>query len=241
MTAIQPEDIINFLKSELSFRDTYQQIVAQRIVARVAEEKSIVVTEEEIQDEANRERRELRLEKAADTLNWLSMQMITPEDWEVGIRNRLLARKLAETMFAKEVEKFFMQNRLEFEQVVLHQMVIEDEKLAQELYFQIEEGEISFYDAAHQYDIDQQRKQKCGYEGILYRWAIAPEIVPLVFSSTPQQLVGPVKTDQGYHLFIVAERIPAELTPQRYQEILNQMFKNWLNTEVENSLRGNRE
>lgn len=235
-TEVQTEDIINFLKSELSFREVYQQILTQRIIAKYAEEKSITVSEAEIQAEANQQRRKLRLEKASDTLNWLSQQMITPADWEVGIRNRLLAQKLAESMFAQDVERFFNQNRLEFEQVVLYQMIVADDKLAQELYYQIEEGETSFYDAAHQYDIDSTRRQKCGYEGVLYRWAIAPDIATLVFSSIPQQLIGPIKTEQGYHLLIVEEKIPAELTPQRYQEILQQMFKQWLNTQIESLL-----
>lgn len=58
-------------------------------------------------------------------------QMLTPLDWEVGIRNRLLTQKLAFFLFGKEVEQFFVENRSQFEQVVLYQFVVKDEKLAQ--------------------------------------------------------------------------------------------------------------
>lgn len=130
-----------------------------------SQEKGIIVTTEEIEIEADRQRREQRLEKAVDTLTWLAEQFVSPYDWEVGIRNQLLAQKVAQTLFAKEVKKFFNKNRKEFEQVILYQMIVTSEKLAQELYYQIEEGEISFYDAAHIYDIDDNRRHKCGYEG----------------------------------------------------------------------------
>ena len=231
--AIDPEEIVNFLKSEMNLQEVCQQILFQRVVYRAAQEKGITVTTEEIQDEADIQRREKRLEKAEDTLAWLVRQLISPHDWEMGIRNRLLAQKLAKVLFAEEVKRFFVQNRLEFEQVILYQMIVSSEKLAQELYYQIEEGEISFYDAAHLYDIDDDRRYKCGYEGKVYRWAIPADLAAVVFSTPPQQLIGPIKTEQGYRLLRVEELIPAELTSQRYAEILNNMFQQWLVTELD--------
>lgn len=229
---MEPEEIVNFLKSEIKLKDICINIASQKIIEKVAQEKGINVTTEEIEIEADRQRREKRLEKASDTVRWLEQEMLAPLDWEVGIRNRLLTQKLALALFAKEVEQFFMQNRLEFEQVILYQFVVKDEKLAQELYYQIEEGEICFYQAARVHDIDENRRYKCGYEGKMYRWAISPEIVALVFNAPQKQLVGPIKTEHGYHLFIVEDYIPAELTPKRYEEILYNMFQYWLNAEV---------
>ncbi len=230
---IEPEEIVNFLKVKMSLRKIYEEILFQRIINSSAALRGVNVTIEEIEAEANRQRREKHLEKATDTLAWLSEQLVTPNDWENGIRNRLLADKLAEALFSKDVETFFSQHRLEFEQVVLYEIIVADEKLAQELYYQIEEGEISFYDAAHRYHIDEQCRQKCGYEGEVYRWSMQPNIAAIIFSIPPQHLIGPIKTDKGYHLMIIEEMIPAELTVNRYQEILNQMFQQWLVSELE--------
>ena len=230
---MEPEEIINCLKTETQLKEVCTKILSQRIIEKVAQQKDISVNTEEIEIEANRQRREKRLEKASDTLRWLEQQMLTPLDWEVGIRNRLLKQKLALKLFGKEVEQFFIQNRSEFEQVVLYQFVVSGEKLAQELYYQIEESEISFYQAARLHDIDENRRYKCGYEGKVYRWAVIPQIAPQVFNASPQQLVGPIKTDNGYHLFMVEDYIPAELTPKRYQEILDNMFEQWLDTELD--------
>jgi len=230
---LEPEEIISFLKSKIKLKEICINITFQKIIEKVAREKGIEVTTEEIEIEANRQRREKRLEKASDTVRWLEQQMLTPLDWEVGIRNHLLSQKLASALFAKEVEQFFLHNRLEFEQVDLYHFVVKDEKLAQELYYQIEEGEICFYQAAHIHDIDENRRYKCGYEGKVYRWAVLPEIVSLVFNAPLKQLIGPIKTEYGYHLFIVEDYIPAELTPERYEEILDRMFGQWLNTQLD--------
>ncbi len=231
--AIESDEIIHFLKTEIKLKEICIKILYQRVIEKTAQQKGINISTEEVELEADRQRREKRLEKASDTVRWLEQQMLAPLDWEVGIRNSLLRRKLAFALFAKEVEEFFIQNRSKFEQVFLYQFVVSHEKLAQELYYQIEEGEISFYQAARLHDIDKNRRYKCGYEGKLYRWAVMPEIASVVFSSLPKQLVGPIKTENGYHLFIVEEYIPAELTPERYEEILYNMFQQWLDSEVD--------
>ncbi|WP_026793819.1 peptidylprolyl isomerase [Planktothrix prolifica] len=230
--SLDDEEIIGFLKQNLEFKEVYQKILSQKVIDQVAEERGITVTDEEIQNQANQQRHEKRLEKAADTLAWLADQMITSDDWEAGIRERLLAEKLAEFLFAKDVEKYFIQNRLNFEQVSLYQIIVPYERLARELFYQIEEEEISFYHAAHLYDIDPKRREQCGYEGKLYRWGLKADFAAIVFGSNPGEILSPVKTDQGYHLILVEEFIQAELTPERYQEILQKLFKDWLASEL---------
>ena len=231
-TSIEPDRIVSFLKRNIQLREVYEKILQQSVIERVARERGIAVTPEEIQAEAERQRRERRLEKASDTLAWLAAQKITPDDWEAGICDRLLAQKLADHLFAKEVEKFFAQNRLDFDRVLLYQIIVTDFNLAQELFYQIEEREISFYEAAHLYDIDEKRRQQCGFEGKLDRWQFKPDIAAAVFGAPIGVASGPLQTALGYHLFMVEEFIPAELTPQRYQDILDRIFKEWLTSEL---------
>lgn len=230
---IQPEEVVKFLKKEMRLKEVYQKILINKVIWQAAEARGITITAEEIEAEAENQRRERHLERAADTLEWLADQLVTPSDWERGICDRLLSHKLAQVLFADEVENFFTQNHTEFDQVILYQIIIESETLAQELYYQIEDGEISFYHAAQIHDIDIHRRRKCGYEGIVYRFALQPDIATVVFRASPRQVIGPYKTEQGYHLFLVEEFLPAELTPERYQEILDKMFQHWLSTELQ--------
>jgi parvulin-like peptidyl-prolyl isomerase len=231
-TSVELDDIVSFLKKDIQLKDVCQRILYQRVINQAAQERGLTVTPEEIQAEANQLRREKRLEKASDTLAWLADQMITADDWEAGICDRLMAKKLAQFLFAKEAEKFFAQNKLDFDQILLYQIIVPYERLAHEIFYQIEEQEISFYEAAHLYDIDERRRQQCGYEGKLYRWSLKPDIAAVVFSAQLGEVIGPLTTEQGYHLLLVEEFLPAELTPERYQDIIDRMFKDWLTSEL---------
>lgn len=225
-------DIVNSLKKEIRIREVYQKILFQQIIDRTATERGITVTPEEIQMEAEEFRMKNRLQKAADTLAWLEDSLISSDDWEAGIRDRLLAQKLAEALFSKEVNKFFAENKINFEKVLLYQIIVPYEKVAIELFYQIEEREISFYHAAHLYDIDARRRMVCGYEGTMTRSQLIPELAAHVFRTPVGELGGPVKTEAGYHLFLVEEVICAELTPDLKQEIQNQIFSQWLTSEL---------
>ncbi len=230
--AVASDEIIAFLKKNIHLKEIYQGGLQQKVIDLAARERGIIVTPEEIQAECDRLRHEKRLEKASDTLAWLADEMITADELEAGICDRLLAQKLSEHLFSQEVEKFFNQNRLDFEQVSLYQIIIPSERVVQELLYQIEEKEISFYEAAHLYDLDERRRNQCGYEGKLYRWSLKPDIAAVIFSAKPFEIVPPIQSEQGYHLFWVEAFIPGELTPERHQEILDRMFKEWLANEL---------
>ena len=229
---IEASEIIELLRRELQLKTFTQKVWQKKVIEKAAQERGLTVTPEEIQVVGDQLRREKRLEKAADTIAWLVDLMISVEDLEAGIRDRLLAQKLAEHLFSKEVEKVFVQNKLQFDQIILYQIVVANRQLAQELFYQIQEGEISFFDAAHLYDIDENRRHLCGCEGKVYRWGLKPDIAVAVFSAQPGEVIRPIETERGYHLFLVEKFLPAELTPQRYQEILHNMFNEWLSNEV---------
>ncbi len=228
---IAPQEVLDFLRRDTSLKPVCEKILHQKIIEKAAQERDIFVSSEEVQAEADRLRFEMHLERASDTLNWLADQLMTSDIWEMGIRDRLLAKKLSESLFSSEVGRYFAQNRLDFEKVLLYKITVPYQQLAQELFYQIEESEISFYEAAHLYDIDERRRLQCGYEGKLQRWSLKPDVAAIIFSSTIATLIGPLQSEQGYDLLIVEEFIEAELTPEVYQKILDDMFIAWLSQE----------
>ncbi|HEY9697079.1 MAG TPA: peptidylprolyl isomerase [Trichocoleus sp.] len=230
--SIEPDAIVDYLKQELSLKEICQKVLYQILIKKAAQSQGIIVTPEEIQVEADRQRYQKRLESAAATFAWLNEQLITPNEWETGIQNQLIMKKLAESLFAQDVEKYFAEHRLDFEQISLYKITVPYKELAQELRFQLEEGEISFFEAAHLYDVDEQRRLQCGYEGRLYRWSLNPEIAAAIFSATIGEVLGPFQNDQGFELLMVEELIEAELNPTVRQEIIDRMFQEWLQGEL---------
>lgn len=231
---IDSEQVIDHLKHEVKLRSVYHDVLCRQIVNRVAAERGIVVPTEEIQGEADKFRYSHKLESAAQTLEWLKSELLTPEDWETGLQERLLSQKLAEEMFGQQVKTYFAQNKIQYEQVVLYRIVVPYFALAQEIFYQIEEEEISFFEAAHLYDADERRQLACGFEGKVYRWQLKPDIAAQVFGAYPRAVIGPLQVDGAFELLMVEEFISAELVPDIYQKILNQFFDEWLESELNN-------
>ncbi|NJM98474.1 MAG: peptidylprolyl isomerase [Phormidesmis sp. RL_2_1] len=136
-------------------------------------------------------------------------------------------------MFAEEAKVQFEQNRLDYEQVELYRMVVDNAQIAQELSYQIEESEINFFEAAHLYDINPVRRAYCGYEGPKSRWALEPDIAASVFGSEPQAVIGPFALAEGYTLLFIDRFIIPELTDEVYQQIRDRKFNRWLETEIQ--------
>lgn len=225
-------DIASFLKRNLQIRDICHALLYQKIIEKTAMERGIKVSAEEIQIEADRFRRAQRLESANSTLAWLNEQLVTPDEWEQGICDRLLAQKLAHVLFSGDADKYFAEHRIDFDSVLLYQIIVPHEKLAIELFYQIEEEEISFYQAAHFYDIAEDRRHRCGFEGRLYRKGLKPELSAAVFGGDVQRVLRPIKTEQGHHILMVEQFIPAELTEELKKSIIDQLFQEWLASEL---------
>lgn len=230
---IDTSEIIQFLKKNLQLREICKKILHQKIINQAVETHRIEISTEEIQSEGDKIRRQKRLEKAEDTFAWLAEELISPEDWEAGIYDSLAAKKLANHLFSETVKTFFDQNYYQFEQVLLYETIVPDEKLAWEIFYQIEEEEMSFYEAAHLYHRDLECRIQCGYVGKVHRSDLPPSIATFVFQAIPATVMTPISSEQGYHIFLVEEFIPAKLTDEIYQMLLNKMFQNWLSKELD--------
>jgi parvulin-like peptidyl-prolyl isomerase len=114
----------------------------------------------------------------------------------------------------------------------MHEVVLEDEDLAMELFYSIQEGEMSFYDVAHKYIEDKELRRKGGYRGILYRKDLKPEISAAVFAATPPEVLKPIVTSKGVHLILVEEIIERKLDNWLRNKIATDLFNDW----VSNSL-----
>ncbi len=235
-TLIEADEIVSDLKHTLRFRAVCDSVLHQKIINQAAASRNLILTDEEVQEAVDSLRLEMRLEKASDTLAWLEKQGISPEDWEVGIRDRLLSKKLRNHLFEGDVERHFNENRLQFDKVLLYQIVVENFELAQELFYQIEESEISFFEAAHHYDLDTGRRDRCGYEGLVARQGLPATISAALFNTSPGELVGPVQTEAGYHLMFCKAVLSGELTDEVRESILDSLFREWLAGELNHLL-----
>jgi parvulin-like peptidyl-prolyl isomerase len=115
----------------------------------------------------------------------------------------------------------------------MYEVVLEDEDLALELFYAVKEGEMSFYDVAHQYIQDVELRRKGGYLGVLRRQDLKPEISAAVFAAKPPQLLKPIVTAKGISLIFVEEIIQPELDNKLHYQIVSELFGEWVKKQAE--------
>jgi parvulin-like peptidyl-prolyl isomerase len=145
----------------------------------------------------------------------------------------VLSGKLAQHLFANKVEAFFVKHQLDYAGVVMYEVVLDDEELAMELFYGIQEGEMSFYEVAHQYIQDTELRRKGGYRGIVHRQELKAEISAAVFAATPPQVLKPIVTSKGVHLILVEEIIEPEFDNKLRYQILSDLFAGWRKQQIE--------
>ncbi|MBE9199036.1 MULTISPECIES: peptidylprolyl isomerase [unclassified Nodularia (in: cyanobacteria)] len=230
---ISGSDIIHSLKLSSQVPGLVEAIASQKIVAEVAERSGITVTPEEIQEEGDQLRLAKKLVKAQDTLIWLEKNYLSVNEFEESVHNKILSKKLANSLFNSEVERFFYQHQLDYVAAITYEIIFDDKDLALEMFYAMEEGEISFPEIARLYIPEPELRSTYGYQGRRHRKDFRPEIAAAVFAATPPQILKPIATSKGVYLIWVEEISQPQLDESLREKIITELFTDWLKQQIE--------
>ncbi|MEB3282269.1 MAG: peptidylprolyl isomerase [Lyngbya sp.] len=205
-----------------------EQIVKRQIIEDAAVEAGIKVEDEELQQAADQFRLMNQLDTAKDTHQWLETHQLSVNDFEKIVEFGVISGKLMQHLFADKVEPYFYANQLNYASTVIYEIVLDDPDLAMELFYSIQEKEVTFYEVARQYITDVELQRKSGYLGKVTRQDLRPEVSAAVFAAKPPQLLKPVMTAKGVHVIFVEEIIKPELEAMLRLEILSEFLDDWL-------------
>ena len=231
--AIKPEEILHEIKLSCQIPTVVENILTRKIILNAAQEAGIKAEPEELQQAADNVRLMSQLKSADATWTWLQKHCLSLDDFEELVYVTVISSKLIEYLFAEKIEAVFVEHQLDYTQVVIYEVVLDDEDLAMEMFYAIAEGEISFPEVAHQYIQDVSLRRTGGYKGILNRTDLKPEISAAVFAATPPQIIKPIITSEGVNLIFVEEIIQPELNEILRSKILNNLFSEWLKEQIE--------
>jgi parvulin-like peptidyl-prolyl isomerase len=230
--SISTEEIIYYIKLSCQIPGILEAIANQKTIANAAEEAGIKIDTEELQKAADSLRLANKLIKAEDTWAWLKKHHLSLDDFEEIAKTNLLSAKLASHLFADKVEPFFYAHQLDYSGAVTYEVVLDDEDLALEIFYALQESEISFQEIARQYIQNPEIRRAGGYQGIRNRSDFRPEIASAVFAATPQQILKPIITPKGVHIIAVEEIIKPQLDDKRRLQIMGDFFINWLQQQI---------
>jgi PPIC-type PPIASE domain len=227
-TQIKDRDLIYEAKLAGKIPELIQGIRRRQAIHQHVQTAAIVPTIAELQAAADRFRVIHQLESAEATQHWLQERLLSLDDFEEMVTQDLLASKLAHHLFGDRVEQLFHQNLLNYSGAIIYEVILEDRNLAMELFYSLQEGDLSFSDVATRYISTPELRRRGGYVGRVGRQQLRPEISAAVFAATPPQLLKPIVTAVGVHLIQVEEIIAPQLDDSLRQHILTELFDRWL-------------
>ena len=228
-----PGEFLHQAKTLAQLPSLMEAIATRQVIQTTAQKSSLNVTPQELQEAADRFRQMNQLYSSEVTLTWLEKHRLSLDEFEELIHGNVLSQKVVDHLFSDKIEPYFYENRLVYEKAIFYEIVFEDEDLALESFYAIQEAEVTFSEVARQYIQDKELQRIGGYQGAVSRKDLKPEISAVVFSSTPPTLLKPILTAQGSHLILVEEIIPAQLNESLKGQIMAELFKEWLKEKVQ--------
>ncbi|QIR39653.1 peptidylprolyl isomerase [Tolypothrix sp. PCC 7910] len=232
MMNVSAVEILHHMKLTCQIPDVLEAIATRRIIAEAAKKAEITVDPKELQQAADSLRLAHKLVKADDTWAWLQKHYLSLDDFEEMAQANIISAKLANHLFAENVEKFYVQHQLNFLGAVTYEVILDDEDLALELFYALQENEITFSEIARQYITEPELRRTGGYQGIRYRKDFKAEIAAAVFAARTPQFLKPIVTQKGVHLILVEEFIQQQLTDQLRLQILGDLFSAWVKQQL---------
>jgi PPIC-type PPIASE domain len=230
---ISAQDILQQVKLSCQIPSIVEQIVTRKVVMDAAAEAGIKVEAEELQQAADNIRLISKLKTADETWEWLKKNCLSLDDFEEMVYTNVMSGKLAQHLFADKVEPWFVEHQLDYAGAVIYEVVLDDEDLAMELFYALQEGEMSFPEVAHQYIQDTELRRRGGYRGVVRRNEMKPEISAAVFAAKPPQVLKPIVSAKGVYLIWVEEVLKPQLDEKLRYQIISDLFQIWVKQQVE--------
>ena len=200
------------------------QLVLSEILEQWGDELGIAVTDEDIEAQREELIEQLGGQEAFDQA--VAESGLSDEDIQLQLRQRALQAKIAEEVGTdaevtdEEIEAFYEQNA-ETRYAGLaraRHILVEDKALAEDLLEQIEEG-ADFAELAKEHSTDPGSGAKGGDLGEFGPGQMVPEFDEAVFSAQEGDVLGPIKTQFGFHIIEVLELTEGQELDEVREEI----------------------
>ena len=242
--------------SEMGIRyDIFMSLIDQKTLLLYATENEVLPTTAQVESETKRivdqyvadeETRSAIIYQygSVDAFSALIKDYVATQLLTVNVTNKAIPDM--NNRFQTFVEENLEGLKFDYERVDADHILVSDEASAVEIKAMIENGEVSFAEAATRYSIDTGTAASGGALGEFRRGEMVPEFEDASFDATPGVLVGPVESQFGYHLILLNNKSTFDsfeefVNTPSYQTEMNQFenaeFDKWIaEYRVENNL-----
>ncbi len=235
--SITLEEVVKHLALTGRLSGITSEIIRRFETTKKAEELGFAVTDDELQAAADSFRSMNGLYKASDMEAFMDTAGITLDDLEQFCEGAILENYVKNALIDENnIKAYFVNNRNEFEYVLISVITVDDENLAKELMLRIEEDGDDFHTLAREFSIDD-TKYAGGYTGRVNRGMLPPEIAAKVFNAAAGDVTGPFSAEKGFKLILVEEVVRCEMDSNVKESIKDRLFSQWLQSRLRGGIR----
>jgi parvulin-like peptidyl-prolyl isomerase len=213
--SLQKDQQLSGIEREELQRSFLVQLIDRELIHGEARRLNIALTEADVETALQGYREDY---PGSSFEEMLAERGLTLEAWREELKESLIMEKLLEqavysrvVVLDEEVAAYFKANRDQFdrpEQVRARQIVVADEAEGQEVLGLLRQ-ERSFAEIAAEYSLSPDAEQG-GDLGFFGRGEMPPEFDAIVFDLPVKRLSDLVKSEYGYHIFLVEEKRKAK-------------------------------
>lgn len=162
---------------------------------------------------------------------WRLARGLSLADLEDLVHFQTRLQRVSEALWGPAVPSLFLQQRADYDRVVISVVRLADADLATELYFQLQDGELSFSTLVEHYAEGHDRTNRGMIGPILVR-QLNPLLTKVVRRYPPGVLIPPLDVNGKVHLMRVESLEPARLDGPLHDQLLRQLRSSWLQEQL---------
>jgi parvulin-like peptidyl-prolyl isomerase len=164
---------------------------------------------------------------------WLTHFRMTPAQLEQQAIRLLKLEHFKQQQWGSKVEPLFLAQKQQFDQITYSLLRTDRAEVAQELFFRLQDEEQTFAELVTEYSQGPEA-QTGGLIGPIEVARLHPTLAQLLTQRRPGQLCPPIKIEQWYVIARLEQYLPAALTPELRQKLIDHQFQEWMRAQVSN-------
>ena len=199
------EDIFASLHRRGQLLPLFRGVAIEAMLEVAASEAGLSVSVQELQLASEKLRRQLGLLSAEKTIEWLSEERLSIEQFERRVELDVLIEKFKDHLLQRYGQQHYAKTVDSWAPVKLRRLIVSSLNEAREVCLQIQEDGADFAELAAQHSRDAHARQTGGDMGVLIRKNLRPEVRETIFSTKAGSITAPSLGPQGYEIYLVEE------------------------------------
>lgn len=231
---ITKSDIVPLLKQYGILPQLVQEMVVESAISNItlSQEETVQIYKQFYQQQ--------QLNSDTDLEAWLQSRGLDRKQLDYQVTRNVKLESFKKTTWGDKLQSYFVQRKAKLDRVVYSLIRVKDICIAQELYFRIQEGEQPFSELAREYS-DGPEAQTGGILGPVELGVPHPALAKMLSSVQPGQLLPPSPLGDWIVIVRLEKFVPAQLDEATKQRLLNELYENWLQTQLKECMQNIKE